>query len=223
MRIATYFLPAQDDPLWALGARWLGRDPDTNAPVPQPEIAGIAEVTADARMYGFHATLKPPMQLRPGVTWDAVVTAADDVAASMAPFALPQLELADIQGFLALRETVASPALQALADGCVAGLDHLRAPPGEAELERRRRGNLTAEQEAMLVRWGYPHVFSTWFFHMTLTRRLSSGDLMLYRPWAEEMFGDTLRLPRRVTDICLVTQISPGAPFILSERLPLRG
>ena len=223
MRVAVYWMPALDDPLWRIGSRWLGRDAETNAPVAQPDIANIAEVTANARMYGFHATLKPPMALQTGMGWDAVVTAADDVAGAIAPFDLPPLELADVQGFLALRDAVPSAPLQALADACVTGLDHLRAPPSEAELERRRRGKLTAEQEAMLVRWGYPHVFETWFFHMTLTRRLSAAELGVFRLWAEELFGDTLRAPRRVSDLCLCTQASPGAPFILAERIALRG
>ncbi len=223
MRVALYYAPALDDPLWGLGARWLGRDPETNALVEQPDVPGIAEVTADARMYGFHATLKPPMALRPGVSWDGVVTAADDVAASLAPFDLPRLHLTDLHGFLALTDAEPSAALQELADACVKGLDHLRQPPSAAELERRRRSRLSAEQEAMLVRWGYPYVFHTWFFHMTLTRRLSVAELGVFRPAIEAMFLDTMRAPRRVTDICLCVQASPGAAFTLAERLPLRG
>jgi putative phosphonate metabolism protein len=223
MRVAVYYAPPQNDPLWSLGARWLGRDPDSNAPMQQPPVANIAEVTADARMYGFHATLKPPMTPLPGFGWDAVVTAAEDVAERIAPFQLPRLEIADLSGFLALRDAVPSAELQALADACVEGLDHLRTPPSEAELTRRRRTPLSPAQDAMLVRWGYPYVFETWFFHMTLTRRLNATELARFRPAAEDMFADTLRAPRMVTDICLFTQSAPGAGFVLAERLPLRG
>jgi hypothetical protein len=35
----------------------LGRDPESGAPTPQPDIPDIAEVTAEPRLYGFHATL----------------------------------------------------------------------------------------------------------------------------------------------------------------------
>jgi putative phosphonate metabolism protein len=223
MRVAAYYAPLQNDPLWRLGSHWLGRDADTNAPLSQPTVANIGEVTAAARMYGFHATLKPPMALIEGAGWDAVVTAADEVAGRIAPFDLPRLEIADLSGFLALRDAEPSDELQALADACVAGLDHLRAPASEAELARRRRGGLRPEHEAMLVRWGYPYVFKTWFFHMTLTRRLNAAELALYRPAVEDVFADTLRAPRRVTDICLFTQPGPGAAFVLAERLPLRG
>ena len=37
----------------------------------------------------------------------------------------------------------------------------------------------------MLLRWGYPYVFGTWFFHMTLTRRLSADEKRVYMPAAE--------------------------------------
>ncbi len=223
MRVAIYYAPQQNDPLWRLGSHWLGRDADTNAQLSQPSIPNIAEITADARMYGFHATLKPPMTPIATASWDAVVTAAEDVAGRVAPFNLPRLELADLSGFLALRDAEPSAELQALADICVEGLDHLRTPPTEAELARRRRSSLTDAQDAMLVRWGYPYVFKTWFFHMTLTRRLSASELSVYRPALEDVFADTLRAPRRVTDLCLFTQASPGAAFVLAERLPLRG
>src|SRR6185437_15074984 len=49
----------------------------------------------------------------------------------------PTLAVADIHGFLALRETAPCPALQAFADACVEQLDGFRAPPSDAELARR--------------------------------------------------------------------------------------
>ncbi len=223
MRVALYYAPQQDDPLWRLGCQWLGRDADSNAPLAQPALPDIAGITEDARLYGFHATLKPPMRLIPGFGWDAVVTAADEIAASIAPFDLPPLEVADLQGFLALRDAAPSAALQALCDACVRGLDALRQPPDAAELARRRRAQLTPLQDAMLLRWGYPYVLETWFFHMTLTRRLSLPELAVYRPAAEAYFTDTLRAPRRVVDICLYVQAGEGRAFTLAERLPLRG
>jgi hypothetical protein len=75
----------------------------------------------------------------------------------------------------------------------------------------------------MLVRWGYPYVFDTWFFHMTLTRRLTPAEKALYHPRADAHFADAIGHRRRVTDICLYTQAGPGAPFTIAERLPLLG
>ena len=220
-RVALYYAPAEDDPLWRCGNDWLGRDVRTNTRRPQPNLAGIEELTAEPRLYGFHATLKPPMRLRDGSSRAAFLEAAARVAAGVPQFDLPPLHVDNLHGFLALREAEPSPALQALADICVAGVDEFRTPPDEAELARRRRGGLPPAQEEMLVRWGYPYVFATWFFHMTLTRRLSAEEHERVRPAAERLFAPTLRLPRRVTDICVFTQREPGAAFGLTERLAL--
>ena len=221
-RVAVYYGPARGDALWQRGAHWLGRDPATSATLAQPDLPDIAEVTAEARLYGFHCTLKPPMRLKAGTDWHALVDAAEKLAGDISAFFLPPLAVANLHGFLALRETVPCPELQALADACVARLDEFRAPPSEAELARRRRSALTAAQDTNLVRWGYPYVFDTWFFHMTLTRRLTAEEHAIYRPAAEAFFATALAEPHVVNDICLFTQRDPGAPFMLAQRLPLR-
>ncbi len=222
-RIALYYAPLPEDLLTPLGTAWLGRDPVSGATVAQPLLDGIAEITAEPRRYGFHATLKPPMQLAEGHSFSALMTAVQHVAAKIAPFQLPQLAVHDLRGFLALRETVACPPLQALADACVGQLDRFRAPPTEAELARRRTANLTAEQDAMLTRWGYPYVLSTWFFHMTLTRRLSDPEKAVLLPAAKDWFAPALQGRRQVSDLCVFTQVGPDASFNLAERVKLRG
>lgn len=222
-RVAVYYAPLPDDPLTASSSAWLGRDAATNAPVPQPAIEGIDEVTAEPRGYGFHATLKPPMRLADGKDWFGFIAAVRAMASGIAPFDLPPVAVHDLRGFLALRETAPSGALQALADACVAELDDFRAPPSAEELARRRKAPLSPEQDAMLVRWGYPYVFQTWFFHMTLTRRLNEAELARLRPAAEDWFAPALGVPRRVQDVCVFTQAAPGAAFVLAERVRLCG
>jgi len=222
-RIAIYYAPLPDDPLTGLGAAWLGRDPASGAPVPQPDVPGIEEITAEPRRYGFHATLKPPMRLAEGCGWADLMRAVRGVAAQVAPFALPRLAVHDLRGFLALRETAPCPALQAFADVCVEQLDPLRAPLSDAELARRRAARLSAKQDAMLVRWGYPYVLGTWFFHMTLTRRLSDQEKAEFLPAAQSWFAPALAAARLVTDLCVFTQIGPEAPFKIAERVRLRG
>ena len=222
-RVALYYAPQTTDPLWDRAAVWLGRDAASDTPRSQPDLPGMPEITAEPARYGFHATLKPPMRLRPGVSWEHLVGAVADIAGAIAPFALPGLDVADIHGFLALRESRRCPQLQALADACVAGADDLRQPPDAAELARRRRKPLPPDQEAMLVRWGYPYVFATWFFHMTLTRRLTEAESACYRPAAEAFFQPVRNLPRRVSDICDFVQSEPDGAFSLAERMPLRG
>ena len=222
-RFALYYAPARQDPLWDDASIWLGRDCDSNAPRVQPDLPDLAAITADARGYGFHATLKPPMRLAEGVGYDDLLDRVAQIAAGVAPFALPALQVADLHGFLALRETTPCPALQALSDLCVATADDLRAPASEAELAKRRRSRLGAAQDAMLVRWGYPYVFATWFFHMTLTRRLTDDERAVLLPAAQAHFSPALAVPRQVQDICIYTQAQTGTDFVLAERVALRG
>jgi hypothetical protein len=222
-RVGIYYCPSEDDPLFVAGSEWLGRNPLHVVRVAQPDLPGIDEVTAEARGYGFHATLKPPMRLAAGCSWFGLLTAAQELAERIAPFELPPLAVKNLHGFLALRETESCAKLQALADECVVGLDGYRASPSEAELTRRRRAGLTAAQEDMLVRFGYPYVLETWFFHMTLTRRLSADEHPIWRPAAERFFAAAAGAKRLVTDICLFTQMEPGAPFVIADRIALRG
>jgi putative phosphonate metabolism protein len=222
-RVAIYYAPLPHDPLTAASSAWLGRDPVGGVPVAHPDVDGIAEFTAEPRSYGFHATLKPPMQLADGADWRGFVASVRSMATDIAPFMLPTLAVADLRGFLALRETEPCAPLQALADACVERVDSFRMPPSEDELARRRRARLSVEQDAMLVRWGYPYVLGTWFFHMTLTRRLSDTEKARVLPAAQAWFTPALAVDRRVEDICLFTQASPDTAFTLAERIPLRG
>ena len=219
VRVAIYYAPELDDPLWAAGCSWLGRDPERGVAVPQPGLDGIAEVTADARGYGFHCTLKPPMRL--ATSYGAFRDEVSAMVQSLRPFELPRLAVADLSGFLAVRETAPCPELQALADACVAWPDRHRLPPDTAELARRRGKGLAPDADQLLLRWGYPGVFGRWRFHMTLTRRLT--DQAEWRAAAEAHFADALAHQRRVESICLFTQAGSGAPFLLAERVKLEG
>lgn len=221
MRAAIYWAPEATDPLHALGSAWLGRDAETAAQVRQPDLPGIAELTADPRSYGLHATLKPPFRLARG--YSALREDVADLAATIRPFALPALAVMDLKGFLALRETAPCPPLHGLADLCLRELDHHRARADDAELARRRRAGLSAAQEDMLVRWGYPYVMDQWQFHVTLTRRLDPAGHAAILPAVLAHFGAVPGVPRLVTELCLFTQPSPGAPFLIAERFPLEG
>ena len=221
MRVALYYAPSPADPLWNAACAWLGWDAERGAAVPQPPVPGIAEWTAEPRVYGFHATLKPPMRL--ATDYGALLDDVIRLARTIAPFHLPTLAVADLSGFLALRETEACEPLHRLADACVQALDYHRAPPNEAELARRRGSGLDETHEANLVRWGYPQVLAQWRFHMTLTRRMTPIEHQVIRPAAEAHLAAALARPRAVSAIALFTQPAPGTPFRIAERVPLTG
>lgn len=222
-RIALYYAPATDDPLHGYASAWLGRDAITGAALPQKPIAGvdIAEITADARGYGFHATLKPPFRIQGNL--QAALHTAREFAARTAPFALPPLNITDLDGFLALRESLPCPALHALADDAVTALDVHRAPPTEAEIARRKPEKLSPRQRDYLASWGYPYVFAEWRFHMTLTRRLTPAEKTIILPAVTQALANAPTKTRSITDICIFAQAAPGGPFIILERLTLRG
>ena len=225
-RYAVYFAPAQDTPLWAFGCAWLGRNPATGQVLAQPQVDGFSadrlrELTASPRLYGLHATLKPPFQLQPGITSEELADAVRSLAACHTSFELPRLEVGLLAGFLALRTVADSTRLRALADAGVMELDRFRQPPDAAELQRRRATVLPPRQEELLLRYGYPYVLDQWRFHITLTERLTAADAERLRPWLAERLRAVLNQRLRCEDVCLFVQPLTGADFRLLQRFPL--
>jgi len=113
-RYALYWAPPLAGPLHRLGSQWLGRDAETGAPAAQPLLppisaARFAEITAEPRGYGFHATLKPPMRLRDGVSPEDFIEAARAILAGVKAFTAPPLKVGRIGGFLALVPAGSAP------------------------------------------------------------------------------------------------------------------
>ena len=223
MRLAIYYVPEPADGLTQAGCRWLGRDAEAGVSCPQPEIAGLAALTESPRRYGFHATLKPPMRLIHGATQAAFMEAARDLAASVAPFPAPRLRVGLLDGFLALLETESSAALHALANRAVIELDRFRAPPGAAELAKRRPDWLDALERRYLAEYGYPYVLERWRFHMTLSERLDDATAAWLLPQATAHFAPALVTARMIGGIAVFAEPEPGAGLWLIERLKLIG
>lgn len=228
-RYAIYFAPAEDSPWWRFGCAWLGYDARRAAEVSQPAIPGVAPrdfaaITAAPRRYGFHATLKAPMRLAAGVDAGALTASLARFAAGRARFTLPRLQVVRMGGFLACVMTSRDPELHALADACVREFDAFRAPPTGAELAKRHAGGLDAEQSTLLDRWGYPHVFGRFRFHMTLTGMLDHVDAATVRDVtaAAAAAVDALADAPLVCDaVCLFVQAAPDARFVLMDRFTL--
>ena len=230
-RIAAYFAPSFNHPLWAAGVQWLGRDATVQAESRRPatEMVGSpasADLTQSASRYGFHATLKPPLRLTEGNTPDTFYAATRSLVENLPAFEMPRLSVQILDGFLALRPACrtdpAMPALNALAETLVRGLDGFRS----GEDDRRfgdQRERLTRKQVAMLEQWGYPFVLDTWRFHMTLSRRL---DQINDRPERElraarRYFAAALEEPLWCRDVCLFIEPKPSSNFVCWQRVPL--
>ena len=181
-RFAIYFAPAPDNALWRFGSGVIGYDAASGADVSYLLPAGQTEgawaaLTAEPRRYGFHATLKAPFELAPGVSPDALLGAAERLAASLAGIRIARLQVSEIGRFIALVPSEPSPALLAIADECVTRLDHLRAPLSDKDRARRLQSTLTVHQIALLDRYGYPYVLDEFRFHMTLTGPIAHAPL----------------------------------------------
>lgn len=220
-RYALYWVPERAHPLWCAGCEWLGRDPEDAGFVHEAH-----EHTAEPRRYGFHATLKAPLRLRESVLPDQFEQAIAAFAAGMPRFPMPRLEVATLGGFVALRpalEVDGLDPLRQLADASVRELDAFRAPMDDAELARRSAG-LSDTQRELLARWGYPHVFGHWRFHMTLSGPLPA-EAQAERDGivedARRHFMAALAVPLACESVSLFVEPAPGEPFVLARRFPL--
>jgi len=220
-RAAIYWVPADSDPLWDLGCAWLGRDPRSNAALPQPTFANLADITASPRRYGFHATLRPPMHLATSLA--QLQSAVAKLAAAVPDFSLPDLQISIVDGFLALTLSAPCPHLHALSDAIILATDPHRAPPSAQEIARRRQAKLTAQEEIYLAAHGYPYVRDCWQFHMTLGRRLAPEQQTILLDAATCHFpAEILHYPRTAGAISLFVEPHPNTDLILTQDFPLQ-
>ncbi|EDP64837.1 hypothetical protein BAL199_05234 [alpha proteobacterium BAL199] len=227
-RFAIYFAPEPGSPLAEFGANWLGRDCATGVERAQARVPGLSPdrlsaITASARNYGFHATLKAPFHLKQDRPLEALVDAAGSFAATRTPITV-QLGLRSLGGFLALMMTPPDHRVMTLAADVVQELDGFRALPSDAELSRRREAELSPQQEALLQRWGYPYVMGEFRFHVTLSSRLPDGperDSIVAA--LEPLVAAVTATPSTIDAIALFRQDQPGAPFVMERRFPFGG
>lgn len=225
-RVAIYFAPEADDPLWRAGCAWLGRDPERDAALPQPPIEGLpparlAAITADARRYGFHATIKAPFRLAEGRTADELAGSVAEIARAIPAFDAPPAAPASHYGYVTVLLTEASAEMAALEQRVVMGLEAFRAPLSEAERAKRLAAPLTERQRAALDRFGYPYVGEDFTFHMTLSARLAGEEHDTVLAAAEARFADIARRPLAVRSLALYVEPRPGAELVLTRRFPL--
>lgn len=220
-RYAVYYAPPEGD-FASRAAAWLGWDAAAGAAVsgtlPEGLPAGLGDITADPRKYGFHGTIRAPFRPAFGLDHGAVEAAVAALAARLAPVTCDGLVLENLQGFLALTPSGCEAALLELGAAVVEGTDHLRAPLTEAEIARRRPERLTPRQRELLARWGYPYVMEEFRFHLTLTDRLS---LDVAGPVATALgahFAPVLPRPFMIAELCLFGEDGTGRFHLLSRH-----
>jgi putative phosphonate metabolism protein len=212
-RYAVYFTPPPGD-LADFGAAWLGWDGVRGQAVAHPEVPGlpapVAEITETPRKYGLHATIKPPFHLAEGQGEAALVDAFARFCAGQAPVTLEGLQIAALGRFLALVPMGDQAGLNDLAARAVAAFEPFRAPLTEAQLARRRAGGLTPEQDALLLRWGYPYVMQAFRFHITLTGKRPKAELAGVKAALEARLGPLVLRPFVIDALSLVGEDRQG-------------
>lgn len=203
------------------GAAWLGWDIARGVEASQPDLPDLHDITMTPRKYGFHGTLKPPFRLADGLGLGDLDKATSLLAASIAPAICDGLVLETLGRFLALVPQGDTGAIRHLAEACVRDLDRFRAPASDAELARRRKAGLSAQQEALLMEWGYPYVMDELQFHLTLSGRLPKDGLKDWAGHVRYMLPD-LPAPFVIDQIALCGARADGR-FQLIHRYALTG
>jgi len=223
-RYALFLAPLPGDALDVEAARWLGRDVYVDTEPRQTGGDGIgadeqAELTATARRYGFHGTMKAPFPLADGAHETDLVNAFNAYCLTVPAMPAPRLRLGNLDGFFALVPDGPAPAIDALARDLVATFDRFRAPLSEADIARRNPDRLAPNERANLQRWGYPYVMEAFRFHMTLTHRVREPDQARVEAALASRFGHIVRVPLTGLALALFVERAPGALFnVLSWR-----
>lgn len=222
-RYAIYLSPAE--PFRSFGSQWLGRDGDTGAALsmPQDMAPPPAEWVKAPAHYGLHATLKPPFRLADGTDASMLDAAARDFARGREAFDAP-LALQALRGFIAwCLADVGSRDMHALADACVLAFDRFRAPATAEELAKRKPDRLTRDERRMLDAWGYPYVFETFIFHITLTGMLDAASEAAALARLSAASGKLLESLLHVDGISVFVQPAPGDDFIAARHYGFNG
>jgi hypothetical protein len=221
-RLAVYYAP-RPGAFADRAAAWLGWDAAKGEMAPQPDLPEIpfpAVLTAEARRYGFHGTLRAPFRVAEGLDDRQVSARVAALAVKLPPVVCDGLVIENLQGFLALTPMGCEAALLELAAAVVEGTNDLRAPLTKAEVARRRPESLTPRQRDLLQTWGYPYVMEEFRFHLTLTDRLPEPGPTLAA--LSEHFAPVLPRPFVIEDLCLFGEDATGR-FHLLDRYALTG
>lgn len=228
MRYAFYISPDRDAPLTAAAERWLGANPftgETRDLETQDDFSAeeLSALTADPRRYGFHGTLKAPFELATGVGESKLLDAFEAFAETFVPFRIPEITLGQLGPFFALVPATACPDLQAFADATVRHFSPFRAPLSQADIARRKPETLSTQMRSNLFDWGYPYVFESFRFHMTLTGQVPAERQAAMKALLEREFAPFIGQPMDVTSLALFVEPARGAPFTVHSLLPLGG
>lgn len=225
-RYAIYYAPRAGSDVWRLASEWLGHDSASGGDVNQFVPNGISaqdfiHATMSPRRYGFHATIKAPMRLAPGVSPEQFLNAIESYARTQHAVEIGYMQISQLAGFLAITPVAQSGDVTQFAAEVVAYFDRFRAPLSEEDRQKRLATGLTHRQVELVEQYGYPYVMEEYRMHLTLTDRLDMemSDKLLAE--AERYFAPTLEAPWTLDTIAVYREAEAGAPFVRLEDFSL--
>ena len=216
-RYAIYYIP--DLPLFQIGSDWLGWNSITGQETTLS--ANHRRITDRPRKYGFHATVKPPFSLASNSTQGDLQDAFQTFCATVSPATGGTLKISRLGRFLAMTQDVQSNEVTELAASTVSHFDKFRAPLSEHDIAKRRQRRLTPEQDALMLRWGYPYVMQEFKFHMTLTGPLQNDEIDTIKHDANTRFQEFLGQPLKIASLALLGEDSDSGRFHVVDKLSL--
>lgn len=219
MRVAIYFTPPRDHPLTRAASIWLGRDAFTGEEL--STNTGMRAITAEARRYGFHATMKAPFRLAQGRSQEELDRALANFCRRGVGTEIPVLGLARLGRFFALVSEGPSEGVDALAANVVRAFEPFRAPLTEAEMVQRRSASLSPAQTDHLAHWGYPYVFGEFRFHMTLTGPVPPREHEAVEAALRARFDAFIGMSLAVDGLALFIQSAADEAFVVRALHPV--
>ena len=223
-RYAIYFAPKESSQLSQFGEVILARTattarkPDANSTF--TDQARWKALTNKPAHYGFHATLKAPFELRDDVTFDQLLLAVETFASTQKSLALETLAPRYLSRFMALTLSEQQKELTEFAFSCVTELEDFRRPLSEADIKRRQLRSLTARQDALLHKYGYPYIDDEFRFHMTLSDAMENSD-QDYQEWVQDQYARCVTTTPVLDQLAIYAQTTRETAFIQLAAFPL--
>ena len=133
-RYAVYWVPRFPDPLGPFGDAWTGWCAEYGERHPRSDFPDLPALTARLCRHGLHGVIHAPFRLARERSLFAVEDALDEIAEETVAVRIPPLELAVVEGRVALVPSRGSAALTALLDRIASLLAPMVEPAAEEPL-----------------------------------------------------------------------------------------
>lgn len=214
LRYAVYWVPPASDPLAEFGCRWTGWCAESGEKHPRlaSPAAGLdlETITRETSLQGLNAVLRAPFRLvRAWKIWSlqrALALLADELE----EVEVPALDVAVVDGRVALVTRVPSARLDRLARRVREATAPFESPP------RRELAPADPGRDGVEARTADR-------FHMPLTDRLTPDCAALLAGRIRPMLAEVLDAPRQLGDVALVADPGDGRRARVVEHYPLAG